>query len=262
MKGFYTAKEAQERLGMNNNNFHYLVRKGTLKKVILPGKKQGVYPKLDVDKLASALKILIEQYDRDVSVFQLATKEDMSEEYEMDVTLFGKKTASIEQRIARLDRNPESDYVLKNEGEIVGHVSFFPLASEDMELFLEGKIGDPELPEKVLPFILGKPNDILILVMGVKPGFPPDIASHYGQRLIAGASHVFKQFGERGIEIRNIHATSRTPTGIRLCRKLGMIEEVIPNEAGRHRFSINMQTSDSPLAKEYQLGFKEYKDSL
>jgi hypothetical protein len=261
MKTFYTAKEAQERLGMNNNNFHYLVRKGTIKGVPLPGKKYNVYPKTEVDKLAAALKTLIEQYDRDPSTFQLATEEDMPEEYQMDVSLFGKKTATLEERTVRLKRNPENDYVLKNEGEIVGHISFFPLSQEDMKLFLDGKIADPELPDKILPFVPDKPMDILILVMGVKPGFPPDVASHYGQRLIAGAIQVFKQLGERGVEIHNVYATSRTPTGIRLCRKLKMAEEPVPGETGRLRFTINAQTSDSPLIKEYQIGYNEYLKS-
>ncbi|MBA2391180.1 MAG: helix-turn-helix domain-containing protein [Ktedonobacteraceae bacterium] len=259
MKTFYTAKEAQERLGMNNNHFHYLVRKGTVKGVVLPGRKHSVYPRSDIDKLAAALVSLIEQYDKDVSVFQVATQEDMQEEFQMDVSLFGKKTATLEQRIERLEHNPESDYVLKNEGEIVGHISFFPLSQEDMKLFLDGKIADPELPSKVLPFVSGEDLDILILVMGVKPGFPPDVASHYGQRLIAGTIQVFRILGERGVKINNIRATSRTPTGIRLCRKLKMNEEPVPGESARLRFTLNAQTSDSPLIKGYQEGYSEYR---
>jgi len=43
--------------------------------------------------------------------------------------------------------------------------------------------------------------DVLIFIMSVKPGFPPDVANHYGQRLIAGIVHIFKQLGEKGVEI-------------------------------------------------------------
>ncbi|MBA2392263.1 MAG: hypothetical protein H0V70_05900 [Ktedonobacteraceae bacterium] len=85
-----------------------------------------------------------------------------------------------------------------------------------------------------------------------------DVASHYGQRLIAGAIQAFRSLGERGIKIDNIYATSRTPTGIKLCRKLKMKEEPVPGETRRLRFTLNAQTSDSPLIKGYQEAYSEY----
>lgn len=98
-----------------------------------------------------------------------------------------------------------------------------------------------------------------MVVISVKPGFPPDVAKHYGSRLIARTVNVFRQLGERGVEVRNIYATSRTPTGIRICRKPGMKEQPVPSEEGQLAFSINVQTTDSMLAKEYQQAFEEYK---
>jgi len=261
MKSFYTAKEAQERLGMNNNNFHYLVRKGTIKKVTLPGKKQSVYPRTEVDKLASTLKTLIQQYDREKSIFRLATLADMQEEFEMDISLYGKKTASLEDRIEKLQKNPESDYVLINEEQLVGHVSFFPVEQEMLHRFLVGEIG--EIPaSKVLLFESERPVDILMLVMGVIPGFPPDVTSHYGLRLIAGVIKVLRELGERGIILNTIYATSRTLTGIRLCRKLDMSEESIPNQLGRFKFSLDAQTSKSLLVRRYQQGLEKYKNQV
>lgn len=259
IKNFYTAKEAQARLGMNDNNFYYLVRKGTIKKVVPPGKKQSVYPKSDIDKLASALTTLIDQYDREVSIFEKATVEDMPEEHEMDVSLYGRKTASIEERIARLKMNPESDYVLKNQDEIVGHICFFPVEPKSLEKFLAGEITELP-PETMLPFEPGKPLDLLMLVMSIKPGFPPDVAKHYGFRLITGTLEVFKKLGERGIEINNIYATSRTATGIRICRKLGMSVEPMPNETGRFRFQLHVPSSELLLTKGYLQGLSEYKN--
>lgn len=258
MKNFYTAREAQERLGTDKNNFYYLIRKGTIKSVTLPGRKYSVYPKSEIDKFAAAIKTVLEQYDRETSTFRVATFEDLQEEFAMDVSLYGRNTAPVAIRTAKLERNPESDYVLVNEGEIVGHISFHPVESKALQLFLEGEI-DTILPEMVLPFTPGTPHDILMVVMGVKPGFPPDVARHYGQRLIAGTITIARELGERGIEICNIHATSRTSTGIRMCRKLGMREEPIPNERGRYRYTLNVPTSDSLLVREYQEGFDEYK---
>ena len=259
VKNLYSAKEAQKILGIDNNRFHYLVRKGTIKKVAVPGSKQSMYPKADVDKLAAAMTTLIEQYQQETSSFEVATIEDMPEEYEMDVSLYGKKTATVEERIARLKKNPESDYVLKNEDQIVGHISFFPVKPEALEKFVAGKIADESLHEVILPYTPDTPLDILFLVMSVKAGFPPDTSKHFGSRLISGVLHVAKQLGERGIIIRSIHATSRTITGIRICQKLGMEQEPVPNETGRYHFSLEPQKSDFLLLEGYRKGLDEYE---
>ncbi|MBA2287440.1 MAG: helix-turn-helix domain-containing protein [Ktedonobacteraceae bacterium] len=258
MKNFYTAKEAQERLGVDKNGFYYMIRKGTIKPVTLPGRKHGVYPRSEVDKFAAAIKTTIEQYEREISVFRVASVDDMPEEYALDVSLYGRKTATVETRIAKLERNPKSDYVLMNEGEIVGHINFHPVDPQALQKFLSGEI-EFIAPDMVLPFMMNMPLDVLFVVMSVKTGFPPDVAKHYGLRLIAGSVEVFRQLGESGVEIQHVYATSRTTTGIRICRKLGMQEKPVPHERGRFSFSLDVQTTDALLAREYRHAFAEYK---
>jgi len=91
MKNFYTASEARRRLGLNENSFYYLVRKGKIKKVTPPGKSQGLYPRREIDDLAAELKALIEYHERETSVFELATEDDLQEEYNIDMALFGSR---------------------------------------------------------------------------------------------------------------------------------------------------------------------------
>lgn len=258
-KNFYTAREAQQRLGINENSFYYLVRKGTIKKVTLPGKKQGVYPKSEIDDFAASIKTLIEQYERDTSVFEPATAEDLPAEVEIDMSLYGSRgTTPLEARLARLQANSQGNYVLKNSGKIVGHISFYPVETTTLKAIISGELHGAVPLDKILPFVQGQPLEVFIFIASVKPGFPPNVARSYGQRLIAGAVRVFRQLGERGIEITNIYATSRTSMGIRLCRKLGMKEEPVANERGRFRFSLNVQTSTSLLVDEYREGLAEY----
>lgn len=261
MKNFYTASEAQKRLGMDKNSFYYLIRKGTIKGVTPPGKKHSLYPKSEIDRFAASIKTLMEQYERETSTFEKATSEDLQTEVDIDTSLYGNKgTTPLEARLARLQANPEGNYVLRNGEEIVGHVSFYPVEPTTLREATTGiRHGIPI--DKILPFEPGKPMDILIFIMSVKPGFPPDVTSHYGQRLIAGTVHVLRQLAEKGVEIENIYATSRTAAGIKLCRKLGMIEEAIPNERGRYRYSLHVPTSDSILIQEYKQGLEEYKKS-
>jgi hypothetical protein len=261
MKNFYTASEAQKRLGMDKNSFYYLVRKGTFKGVTPPGKKHSLYPKSEIDKFAASIKTLMEQYERETSTFEEATPEDLQTEVDIDQSLYGSKgTTPLEARLARLQANPEGNYVLRNEGEIVGHISFYPVEPVTLREAITGeRHGIPT--DKILSFEAGRLLDLLVFVISVKPGFPPDVANHYGQRLIAGTVHVLKKLGERGIEIENIYATSRTRAGMKLCRKLGMAEDAIPGEKGRYRYSLHIPSSDSILVQEYKQGLAEYKKS-
>ena len=251
-ENFYTASQAQKRLGLSKSSFFDLVRKGTITKVTLPGKVQGVYPKALIDNLAATIYTTLAQYERDTSVFELATLDDLPIEVGIDLSLYGRKgTTPLEQRIERMEKNPEGNYVLRNEGEIVGHVAFYPIEKEYLLDLLHARVSGIPV-EKVQLFEPGQPLQVMFSIMSVKPGFPPEVANHSGQRLIAGTVQVFKKLAERGILIENIYATSRTHSGIKLGRKLGMIGEPIENERGRMRFTLNVATSDSLLVREYK----------
>lgn len=254
MKNFYTAGEAQERLGLTKSAFFHLVRKGTLKKVVLPGKRQGMYPKSEVDQFAATIKTLIEQYERETSVFELATPDDLPIEYGIDVSLYGRKWSTpLEARYERLEANPEGNYVLRNGGEIVGHIAFYPVEKTYLVQLVENRVrGVPA--DKILPWKVGEPLQVLIVIISVKKGFPLDVERHYGLRLIAGAATVLRRLGERGVVIEKVYATSRTASGIRIARKLGMEEQEYQDEPGRYCFSLDMQSSDSLLVQEYRQG--------
>lgn len=254
MKNFYTAGEAQERLGLTKSAFFHLVRKGTLKKVVLPGKRQGMYPKSEIDQFAATIKTLIEQYERETSIFELATPDDLPIEYGIDMSLYGRQwTTTLEARYERLEANPEGNYVLRNGGELVGHIAFYPIEKDYLMDLLDNKVrGIPA--NKILPWKAGEPLQVLIIIVSVKKGFPLDVEKHYGLRLIAGAANVFRKLGERGVIIENVYATSRTVSGIKIARKLGMEEHEFQDEPGRYRFSLDMQSSDSLLVQEYRQG--------
>jgi hypothetical protein len=259
MKNFYTAKEAQERLGIDNNGFHYLVRKGTIKGVTLPGKKYKVYPRTEIDRFAATLKTAIEQYERESSVFEPATIDDLIAEYQIDMSIFGKRgTTALDARIDRLQKIPEGNFVLKNDGDIVGYGCYYPLEHGVITGLFDASYKGTIPVEKFLPFKPGMPLEVFIFVVAVKPGFPPDVEKHYGLRLIAGIVEHFRRLGERGVVIENIFARSWTQAGIKLCRKLGMNGEEYQDEPGRWRFSLNIPTSDSLLVQEYKQAYAEY----
>ena len=57
-KDYYTAAQVKERLGITQGTLYNYVRNGTLKPVVPPGKRQGVYPRKEVDQLARAFSVV------------------------------------------------------------------------------------------------------------------------------------------------------------------------------------------------------------
>jgi hypothetical protein len=51
-KYYYTAREAQQHLGLSVDAFYYLVDTGKIKRVLPPGKLQGFYSKHQIERLA------------------------------------------------------------------------------------------------------------------------------------------------------------------------------------------------------------------
>ncbi len=80
---FYTASEAQDILGISKGMFFRKVQEGLIPKIILPGMKQGVYPKRDIDAIAKSMNMLFEQYDK--IVFSKSTPADQLEEMNIEV---------------------------------------------------------------------------------------------------------------------------------------------------------------------------------
>jgi hypothetical protein len=257
VKNFYTASEAQTRLGVTKSAFYYLQQTGKIKKVVFPGKKQGVYPRSQIDQLAASIKALIDQYEPSLS-FEPATMEDLQTEVDIDLSLYGEKgTTPLERRIERLQRNPESNFVLRRGGEIVGHIALYPMDKEYLEQLLHAHVsGIPA--EMVLPWLVGVPLHVFISIISVKPGFPNDEGKHFGMRLLAGTVSMLRTLGERGVLIETINCTTRTPAGIKLAQHLGMTGEAIGDEPGRWRFTLDVATSESLLIGEYKQGCEEY----
>src|SRR5437764_11980148 len=103
---FYTASEAQDILGISKGMFFRKVQEGLIPKIILPGMKQGVYPKRDIDAIAKSMNMLFEQYDK--IVFSKSTPADQPEEMNIGIRSFGSKTITPLQ--ARIASQQKSDF--------------------------------------------------------------------------------------------------------------------------------------------------------
>jgi predicted DNA-binding transcriptional regulator AlpA len=248
--GFYSATEAMKRLGMARSSFYDFVEKGKIKRVIPPGRSDGYYPKTDIDRMAKAKELFILEYTEEPSTFEQASEEDIRGLYEVCKTLWGNlNTPSYEKRLEWYKRNPEMYYVVKQDSIIVGFLGIVPIKTDVLEKMMQ-QPGLNEETEDILPFTPNTPIHGVFLEIGVRSDIPKN--RKYGRHLIEGGFNTLESLARKGITIEKLYAHSRTPDGIKLCRKMGF-EETPPVEGDtRVRFELDLRKSTYPLLRDYQ----------
>lgn len=254
--GFYTAKEVMSKLGIANSTLYHYVETGKVRRVVQPGKKDGYYPKAEIDKMVRAKEIFILQYATDASLFDKAREEDIQAITDLGIEIFGKHASpNYETRLAQYHANPDIFYVLRQEELIVGYLGMFPLKHEAIEAIMSGITEDRFrsgllTPENILPFEPGKVEE-LFLIIAVRQELKRSIT--YGARLIGGGVETLESFARKGIIIKRLYATSRTRDGIKLSRDMGFIQ-VTPatEEDDLSRFELDLEKTNSPLLKKYR----------
>jgi hypothetical protein len=262
---YYTAKEAREILGMTHSALLNQVAAGNLQRIIPPGRRQGVYLKEEVDRLKREMDTwLLSRQATNVesAKFVKAMVEDMPEAVALSAAIFGDlNIIPLEKRIEWLKKNPDIDYLLKQEGQIVGYLSLVPLRPETIDDLLNQRRYAKELTtDDILIYEPGVPVDIYGMAIGVKPGVSTSQKRDWGASLIMGAMQVIKSLGEHGIEIRSIKAHSTKPDGIRLMRHIGFTE-VVASIPGMHDFLIDVEESGIPFLMEYKEALKTWKEN-
>ncbi len=253
-KNFYTARQAAIRLGMKESTFHYHVKTGKIKKVVPPGGTEGYYPKTLIDKMAEARELFILEYAAEPITFTKATDEDIRGIHDLCVNLFGiTNTASYEALLGWHKKNPETYYVVKQEGIVTGYIGFLYLNKETTEHIMSETIPGVPAPSsaEVLPFTPNEPIAGLFLGIAVRPGLPSQQRRMHGHHLIAGAIRTLEDLARRGMPVKKLYATSSTSDGIRLSRKLGFREIAFPGDP-LLRFELDLETAETPLIRKYQ----------
>lgn len=253
-KNFYTAAEAARKLGLPKTTFFHQVRKGQIKKVVPPGQTEGYYPKTEIDKMAKAKELFILEYAAEPSTFDRASEEDIGSIHKLCLDLFGVTgTPSYETMLSWQQKNPYTYYVVKQEGIVTGYIGLLHLNSETVHHIMSETLpGIPTPPAtEVLPFTPDTPIDGLFLGIAVRQDLPPKQARLHGRHLIAGGIEILEDLARKGSPVKKLYATSRSSDGIKLSRKLGFKETTYPDDP-IHRFELDLETSDSPLLKEYK----------
>ncbi|EFH86293.1 helix-turn-helix domain-containing protein [Ktedonobacter racemifer] len=252
MKNYYTAKEAQERLGLKEGNFFYLVRTGRINKITPPGKKQGVYPRSEIDKFAREMLAFM-TYDegKEVQFMKVQTEDDVKEEYELASLVFGNATHDIPTREAWLKSNPDISFVVRDQGTLVSFIDVLPVKHDTIMRFMNGEIRGWEIPaEDVLTYTPGSEVECIIMSMVTRPDIEPVKRKGYGRKLLSGFLDFIQHLTEKDVQITKLYATSSTPSGIAIMDNAGF--DRIGQIGKRVAFEMDTRTSEARIAREYR----------
>lgn len=259
--GYYTAGEAQRRLGMNASTFGYYVRKGKIKKFVPPLRTEGFYEKREIDRLANEMALFLHTAEEPaVTEVRIARPEDTTGIVNV-LTSMGWKTASADQRASWYEVNPFIDYVALWKGAVVGYIHAVPYTPDMLADMMSGRKRSWDIkPQDILPY---KPGNTYDLYIGIATR--QDIPNHtkFGFRLISGFITFLEELARKQIYIRRLYGVSAEPDGQRLGKALGFVQQEIEDGDLFPRFILDFETSDSHFAKAYRdmvQAMKETKD--
>lgn len=270
--GFYSAKEAMERLGMSRSTFFEYVKEGRIKKTVPPTGKEGYYEKAYIDKMVQdkALFILVHSIEP-ITFSRARSEEDIRGIVDLCIAIYGQGgTPSYDARLEIWQKNPEVYYVVKQEDIVVGYISLIWFDDEALEVLMGPPPKHTHItqagsgvysvtgPEHVNKFKDGKPIDSLFISLGVRPGFTNTEQREYAFKLLRGTQDVLSGFAQRGMPIRKLYATSERGDGKKLARKFGMEEKQYPGDSIT-RYELDIETSDNFLLSPYKSALAEWE---
>jgi predicted DNA-binding transcriptional regulator AlpA len=218
---YYTAREAQEKLGLSKAMFFRKVNEGLIPKVVPPGMKQGLYPRRDIDALALSMNLMFEQYDR--VAFSRSTPADQVEELKIGIRCFGSDFITpLPERIAFQQKSEFTFHSLKVDGQVVGYVSLFRFPEAFLDALLTGRRIERDITIKeVLPFVRLEPFRAYIDVFVIDPDLPAHLRHLYAGIMIARFIDLVLHLLANGYQISHLHTVAPTKEADALLSKFG-----------------------------------------
>lgn len=254
---YYTAKEARERLQLSEATFHKWVSDERIRKVMLPGRKQGLYAKRDIEAIIAGQEIAM-LADQSLQLsFQEATLETLEDEFKLARMVYGEGTARFDEvRKTFLERVPGMTHYLYDGNFLVASLNLLPMAHEGILKFREGERGWL-LGDYIKPFATGEQECIIIDFM-TTPRVPRDRRTYYAKVLLAHMAGVFAEWGKKGVEVTTLHACGSTPDGVKNLSNSHFTYLGEP-KAGRKIYVMDVANADLKILEGYKKALAKYK---
>lgn len=251
-KDYYTAAQVKQILGITDGMLYNYIDNGALQRIIPPGKKQGVYKRQEVDRLARELQSFIIQRRRQpTKLMRVTTEEEMAECMEISQALFGVGRDTVKARMQIVAINPDTYTLLRDDSQIIGYFAAIPVKLGRLDDILAQELPVKIAPDDIAKYERGAKVDLWLHAIGVRPGFSVAEKYAYGSRLLAGLIELIVSLGERGVVVNTIAARSNTPDGVRLLRHSGFTE-IPPLTPERRTFIIDVEGSGIPFILQYK----------
>src|SRR5450755_559618 len=184
---YYTAAEAREALGLDEEAFQYWGRTERIKRIYLPNRKQAVYSKKEVNSIASKMETAILAEKPFGLEYRKATPNDLDHEIELANLVFGARASipeMINLRRSFIEKNPDTTYHLYDGDHLAAYINLFPFDQEAISKFKEGERGWFLGVDHLEQFQSSKPLECIIIDMATTPTVPPARRSTYAQILL------------------------------------------------------------------------------
>jgi hypothetical protein len=260
-RSYYTAQEAQQRLGMTKDKFNYHVKQGTIKKTVIIG-SHGYYKKAEIDALAEKIEFALLTADIPSLEYRAATLGDLDALNRMAYLNFGELSRSPERIAARrrfLEANPNSTWVLYNYGALVASLDLVPLKHEAILEFREGRRGWLFPNEMIERFEPGHRLECIIIDMMTTTNAPPAKREYYAQVLLRRFGlQTLVEWGKQGIDIHTIDACGGFEQGKRILQSAGFISLGVKS-SDREIYHLDLDQSELKPLKSYKEALAAWK---
>ena len=254
MNNYYTAAQAIKRLNIPRSTFYYLIKRGEIPEgIIIPLRKQALYSKGDIDKLAEERVRMLEalEHEPERLAFVVPNQEDLEQLREIDLMVFHEETLILpDEQMRRFTYNPEVMHVLKDTSTntVMGDITMSPLKADVLEKLLALEVDETQIrPEDYLPYTTDHAQDCYVVTIIVRPGLTE---KYYASRLLLASLNYLIELLERGVIIRRLYTVATNDDGERLAQSLGFKRLPEEREAGayeefRRPYVLDLEAKES-----------------
>lgn len=258
-KFYYSAKEAQQILGMTRDKFNYILRTRNIERVPFLG-GYGYYKKADIDRLAEEIDIFLRLGDKTNLQYRTATLDDIDVEIDLAALNFGRKRAEAtrEARIRYMKANPEITHYLYANDRMVASINLIPLLHDAILEFQTGKRGWLFNIDQIEQFAPGHRLECIIIDMMTTTRVALDHRYRYGSFLLRDFVNItLVEWAKRGVDIASVDACAGTEDGERILKRAGF--EFFGRHDERDIYHLAIDNSDLPLLRPYKEAIAEYR---
>jgi hypothetical protein len=258
-KYYYSAKEAQQILGMTRDKFNYILRTRNIERVPFLG-GYGYYKKTDIDRLAEEIDIFLRLGDKTNLHYRTATLDDIDAEIDLAALNFGRKRAEAtrEARVRFMGANPEITHYLYANDRMIASINLIPLTHDAILEFRAGKRGWQFHTDQIERFAPAHRLECIIIDMMTTTRVALDHRYRYGSFLLRDfVTITLVEWAKRGVDIATVDACAGTEDGERILKRAGF--EFFGKHDERDIYHLAIDKSDLPLLRPYKDAIAEYR---